>query len=104
MVLKMGSKGIMACQPHTLMYQPAVKPAEIRDRTGAGDVAAAGFIFGALMRLGLETCLEIAALCASKSIEGYGRSAYPDRGLSRTIWWNHPEIRCNPRGRSMGHA
>ena len=80
-VLKMGSKGIMACRPHTLMYQPAVKPAEIRDRTGAGDVAAAGFIFGALMRLGLETCLEIAALCASKSIEGYGRSAYPDRGL-----------------------
>lgn len=78
-IVKMGGKGIMAFQHNTLSYRPAVEPAVIRDRTGAGDVAAAGFIFGALMEMELDACLEIAALCASRSIEGYGRDAYPDR-------------------------
>ncbi len=56
-------------------------PREIRDRTGAGDVAAAGFLAGAIESVGLEASLELAAIVASKSIEGYGRSSYPDKAF-----------------------
>ncbi|MFH1115965.1 MAG: PfkB family carbohydrate kinase [Pseudomonadota bacterium] len=82
-VIKMGGKGIMAVRPSASIHQPAVEPAAVRDRTGAGDVAAAGFLAGSLMSLELEDCLHFAAICASRSIEGYGRSTYPDRELLR---------------------
>lgn len=80
-VVKMGAEGIMAFQANRSIYQPAVVPREIRDRTGAGDVAAAGFVAGMIRSLTLEKSLELAALAASRSIEGYGRSCYPDAAL-----------------------
>jgi len=80
-VVKMGDRGIMAAQRNARIHQPAVKAASVSDRTGAGDVAAAGFLAGRLMSLGLKDCLHFAAICASRSIEGYGRSTYPDRAL-----------------------
>ncbi len=78
-VLKKGSRGIMAITSDGAILQDAIKPSEIVDRTGAGDVAAAGFIAGLLSGLPLKKSLELAARTASKSIEGYGRSSYPDK-------------------------
>ena len=78
-VVKLGAKGILAFQRGRSVFQSAVPPAVVNDRTGAGDVAAAGFLAGRLKSLPLEVCLELAAAAASKSIEGYGRSTYPDR-------------------------
>jgi ribokinase len=78
-VVKLSTEGIMAFQRERSFSQPAVPPAAVKDRTGAGDVAAAGFLAGKLKSLPIEACLELAATAASKSIEGYGRSAYPDR-------------------------
>jgi sugar/nucleoside kinase (ribokinase family) len=80
-VVKMGDRGIVAAQRNTWIHQPAVKAPSVKDRTGAGDVAAAGFLAGRLMSLGFKDCLHFAAICASKSIEGYGRNTYPDRAL-----------------------
>jgi len=80
-VVKLGADGMMAFQGESLIRQPAVVPDVVRDRTGAGDVAAAGFLAGELRSLELEQCLELAVICASRSIEGYGRSRYPDQDL-----------------------
>ncbi len=77
-ITKMGPKGLMATTAHESITHGAVKPRLLVDTTGAGDVAAAGFIAGMLSGLNLDVCLELAARTASKSIEGYGRSAYPD--------------------------
>lgn len=78
-VVKLGAEGLAAFRCDRSAAQPAVAPKAIRDRTGAGDVAAAGFLAGILKSLDLGQCLRLAALCASRSIEGYGRSTYPDR-------------------------
>ncbi len=86
MVLKLGSKGLRCITRESALSQEAIKPAKIIDRTGAGDVAAAGFIAGMLSGVGLEECLEFAARCASKSIEGYGRSAYPDGAFLKSFF------------------
>lgn len=85
-VTKKGSKGLMVTTADGTFSQDAIRPAEIVDRTGAGDVAAAGFIAGLLSGMDLGKCLELAARTASKSIEGYGRSAYPDRKFLRSFF------------------
>ncbi len=78
-IVKLGPEGMMACEPERSVYQPAVVPREIKDRTGAGDVAAAGFLAGMIKSLGLEASLQLAARAASKSLEDYGRRSYPDK-------------------------
>jgi ribokinase len=80
-IVKLGPEGLRAFTHETSAYQPAVLPREIRDRTGAGDVAAAGFLAGTIESVGLEASLQLAAIMASKSIEGYGRSSYPDKAF-----------------------
>jgi ribokinase len=80
-VVKIGARGIKGFRPDGCFHQPAVAPAQVVDRTGAGDVAAAGFLAGSMLALGLEGSLELAAMAASRSIEGYGRTSYPPRDL-----------------------
>lgn len=80
-IVKMGAKGLSGFEIGRSFHQEAVLPAEIKDRTGAGDVAAAGFIAGMIHSLSMQESLELAALAASRSIEGYGRSCYPDEAL-----------------------
>ncbi|MBI5247937.1 MAG: hypothetical protein HY912_00450 [Desulfomonile tiedjei] len=78
-LVKMGEKGLEAFYDMTSAFQPAVAVSAIRDRTGAGDVAAAGFLAGLIERLPIRPSLRLAALAASRSIEGFGRSTYPDK-------------------------
>jgi ribokinase len=78
-VVKRGSEGISGHQHGRSLSAPGVPPRQILDRTGAGDVAAAAFLAGVILGIGLEAALELAVVAASRSIEGYGRSAYPDR-------------------------
>jgi ribokinase len=78
-VVKMGAAGISLSVEGALIFQSALEPRELKDRTGAGDVAAAGFIAGMIVSASWEECLFLAAAAASKSIEGYGRTEYPDR-------------------------
>jgi len=78
-VIKRGARGLRCFSQDEEFDQPAVATRQVLDRTGAGDVAAAGFLSGMLAGLGLRRSLGFAAAAASRSIEGYGRSAYPDR-------------------------
>ncbi|MBI4964197.1 MAG: hypothetical protein HY913_13040 [Desulfomonile tiedjei] len=80
-ILKMGARGLKAFEAGRWFHQAAVPPANMKDRTGAGDVAAAGFVAGLIHSLSIPQGLELAALAASRSIEGYGRSCYPDAAL-----------------------
>jgi ribokinase len=80
-VVKMGADGIRAFDDTGSIFQEPVAPRRIVDRTGAGDVAAAGFLAGLLEGLEPKIALLLAATAASKSIEGYGRSAYPDQAF-----------------------
>lgn len=84
-VLKMGEKGIEAFNAGKVYHAPGRKPHRIVDRTGAGDVAAAGYLAGIIEGIGIEGSLEVAAAAASRSIEGYGRSAYPGRDFLKIL-------------------
>ena len=59
-------------------FEVPVETVDVVDRTGAGDVYAAGFIAGLLRGAPLEHCAALASRVASRSITGYGRSCYPD--------------------------
>jgi ribokinase len=59
-------------------FEVAAGTVEVVDKTGAGDVYAAGFIAGLLRNRTLEECAAFASHVAAKSITGYGRSRYPD--------------------------
>jgi ribokinase len=58
---------------------PAARAEKVVDKTGAGDVYAAGFIAGLLLKLPLESCGRLASEAAALSISAYGREKYPDR-------------------------
>ncbi len=64
-VLKMGVNGLEAFHENASVFQPAIPAVMVRDRTGAGDVAAAGFLAVLIKNLTLERSLELAALAAS---------------------------------------
>lgn len=57
---------------------PASKAEKVVDKTGAGDVYAAGFIAGILLELPLDQCGTLASEAAALSVSGYGREKYPD--------------------------
>ncbi|MBD3181322.1 hypothetical protein GF312_03455 [Candidatus Poribacteria bacterium] len=58
-----------------------VKVNNVVDKTGAGDVYAAGFIAGLLMDMELEKCGKLGSAAAAMSITGYGRDNYPDEAF-----------------------
>jgi sugar/nucleoside kinase (ribokinase family) len=49
------------------------------DTTGAGDLFAAGFLFGHVRGMDLEKCLTLGAICAAEVISHYG--ARPEADL-----------------------
>ena len=49
------------------------------DTTGAGDLFAAGFLFGHVRGKGLAECLKLGAICAAEIISHYG--ARPEADL-----------------------
>jgi ribokinase len=85
-LLKKGLDGVTLYTEKQKLHQSVITPERIVDRTGAGDVAAAGFLAGWELSGDLGLCLYLAVAAASKSVEGYGREAYPDRCfVERTI-------------------
>ncbi len=61
----------------------AVPIARVVDTTGAGDLFAAGFLFGHVRALPLETCLKLGAICAAEVISHYG--ARPEADLAALV-------------------
>ena len=58
---------------------PAEPIARVVDTTGAGDLFAAGFLFGHVRGRALRDCLRLGALCAAEVISHYG--ARPEADL-----------------------
>ena len=70
-VLKKGVEGSLI-RHQNKTYHIAVVPANSIDTTGAGDLYAAGFLYGWLNGLPLQKCGQIGALIAAKVIEVIG--------------------------------
>ena len=70
-VVKLGSKGAVICQNGKLV-QVAPVATTVVDTTAAGDLFAAGFLYGTLENESLETCGKMAASLASDVISRIG--------------------------------
>lgn len=70
-VVKIGKHGSLIRQGNDT-YTVGAIPAKVVDTTGAGDLYAAGFIYGLTKGLSLAQCGHIGALLAGKVIEGIG--------------------------------
>ncbi|MFC3174984.1 adenosine kinase [Novosphingobium bradum] len=64
--------------------QVAAEPvAQVVDTTGAGDLFAAGFLFGLARAMPLARCLKLGAICAAEIISHYG--ARPEADLKALV-------------------
>lgn len=70
-VLKQGAKGSFVCRGKEA-YPIGIQPGRRRDTTGAGDLYAAGFLYGISEKYPLDTCGKIGALLAAGVIENIG--------------------------------
>jgi sugar/nucleoside kinase (ribokinase family) len=61
-VVTLGSRGCIAMQGDTLVREVAVADVACVDSTGAGDLFAAGFMFGVLNDLALHSCVQLGCL------------------------------------------
>ncbi len=77
-IVKTGKSGSIIQQGKEIC-QVGVIPVNVIDTTGAGDLYAAGFIYGVANNFSLKKCGEIGALLAGKVIENLG-AKIPDAG------------------------
>ncbi len=75
---KLGERGSHILSQTQEFSIPAER-VEVMDKTGAGDVYAAGFLAGLLLERPLYECAKLATKAAALSITGYGRGKYPDK-------------------------
>lgn len=83
-VCTLGPEGSIVVTKDRVIEVPAVD-VEVVDKTGAGDVFAAGMLAGILRGWDLERCGEFAALTAARSITDYGREGYPDEDFLKSF-------------------
>lgn len=81
-VVKTGAQGSLICNGNKLI-EIGIEGTMCVDTTGAGDLYAAGFLYGYSKGLSLETCGKIASVVAGKVITVYG--ARMDNGLWSNI-------------------
>lgn len=80
-IVKVGSKGSYIKQGDNLYHIPAESVKAI-DTTGAGDVYAAGFLYGYANNMPLEQCAQIGTICAAQVIEEIGAKITDQRWLT----------------------
>lgn len=79
LVVTCGEKGAVALANGERASVPAEPVAKVVDTTGAGDLFAAGFLFGHVRGRALPDCLKLGAICAAEIISHYG--ARPEADL-----------------------
>lgn len=77
-VLKLGAHGSMVARAGRVVRVPALSGGPIVDTTGAGDLWAAGFLYGLVEGYDLERCGEIASACGYEVCRVVGASIPPD--------------------------
>jgi len=70
-VVKIGREGSMIKRGNQF-YRIKAQPADVVDATGAGDLYAAGFLYGHSLGLSLQKCGDIGSVLASKVVEVVG--------------------------------
>ncbi|WP_395392549.1 adenosine kinase [Novosphingobium sp. BL-8A] len=79
LVVTRGSAGAVALSEGQRVEIGAEPIDRVVDTTGAGDLFAAGFLFGHVRGMSLEQCLKMGAICACEVISHYG--ARPEADL-----------------------
>lgn len=79
LVVTRGSEGAVAVSAGQRVQIGAEPVERVVDTTGAGDLFAAGFLFGHVRGKSLEQCLKLGAICACEVISHYG--ARPEANL-----------------------
>jgi sugar/nucleoside kinase (ribokinase family) len=83
LVVTCSEKGAVAIERGRRVHVPAARVDKVVDTTGAGDLFAAGFLFGQAEGRPLEDCLRIGSLCAAEIISHFG--ARPEADLKELI-------------------
>jgi sugar/nucleoside kinase (ribokinase family) len=71
-VITVGPKGCYVVQRDAVLTAPAEDVTEVLDTTGAGDLFAAGFLFGYTRDYPLELCAKLGAIAAAEVISHVG--------------------------------
>jgi sugar/nucleoside kinase (ribokinase family) len=83
LVVTRSEKGAVAVAGGIRADVPAEPVAKVIDTTGAGDLFAAGFLFGHVRGQPLAECLKLGAICAAEIISHYG--ARPEADLAALV-------------------
>ena len=83
LVVTCGPEGAIACQGDELARVSAEPVERVVDTTGAGDLFAAGFLFGHVRGRSLQDCLRLGSICAAEIISHYG--ARPEADLQALV-------------------
>lgn len=83
LVVTRSADGAVAAAGGELVEVPAEPIARVVDTTGAGDLFAAGFLFGHVRGRPLAECLRLGAICAAEIISHYG--ARPEADLKQLV-------------------
>jgi sugar/nucleoside kinase (ribokinase family) len=82
-VVTRSENGAHAASGAERAHVPAEPIAKVVDTTGAGDLFAAGFLFGHVRGRPLAECLTLGAICAAEIISHYG--ARPEANLTELV-------------------
>ncbi len=83
LVVTRSEHGAVAATNGTVTEVPAEPVARVVDTTGAGDLFAAGFLYGHVRSRPVAECLRIGAICAAEIISHYG--ARPEADLQALV-------------------
>lgn len=82
LVVTRSEKGSIVCHNGNIQAVPAEKVERVVDTTGAGDLFAAGFLYGLTQKMDLRDCARVGAIAAAEVISHVG--ARPESSL-RTL-------------------
>jgi sugar/nucleoside kinase (ribokinase family) len=82
-VMTRSEKGSVVCQNGNIHAVPAEKVDRVVDTTGAGDLYAAGFLYGLTQNLNLTDCARIGSIAAAEIISHFG--ARPESPLRELV-------------------
>ncbi len=83
LVVTRSEHGAVAATGGALYEVPAEPVAQVVDTTGAGDLFAAGFLYGHVNQRPIAECLTLGAICAAEIISHYG--ARPEANLQELV-------------------
>ena len=71
-VVTIGAEGCLIVTPDGVLREPAMPVDTVLDTTGAGDLFAAGFLYGHTRQLSLSDCARLGAIAAAEVISHVG--------------------------------